>query len=325
MNLFSRTFHWVSFEWAKKQTRGSKFLREMEGIIPWEKFLKRIDKHYYDENITIGRKKYDSSLMLKIYFLQQWFNLSDPAAEDAIYDRLSFQQFLGIDIARKYSVPDETSILKFRHFLEEHNLQERFFEMIVKMMQKEWYILTEGTSVDASLIKAPSSTKNKENKRDPEMSSTKKNGSFHFGAKLHIGSDHKTGLVHHMKLTKASIADTSEFESMLWWNERAVFWDKGYRSKKRKQECRAEWMYYWICDQRTRNKKLSTKQIQNNIKKTSVRKKIEFNFWIPKVLWWHTKVRYKWIRKNEQQFYGIFALVNLYKYKQILKRESVVF
>jgi len=109
----------------------------MEGIIPWEKFLKRIDKHYYDENITIGRKKYDSSLMLKIYFLQQWFNLSDPAAEDAIYDRLSFQQFLGIDIARKYSVPDETSILKFRHFLEEHNLQERFFEMIVKMMQKE--------------------------------------------------------------------------------------------------------------------------------------------------------------------------------------------
>ena len=132
-------------------------------------------------------------------------------------------------------------------------------------------------------------------------------------------------IVHHMKLTKASISDTSEFENMLYGNEKAVFWDKGYRSQKRKRWCREKGVYYGICDQRTKQKKLSNKQVQNNKKKTDVRKKVEFNFWIPKVLWWHTKLRYKWIRKNEQHMFWIFALVNLYKYKQILKRESVAF
>lgn len=134
MNSFSGTFQGIFFENTKKQTRATKFLEEMESVIMWDKFLKRIDKHYYNSKSNYGRKRFPSRLMLKIYFIQQWYNLSDPATEDAIYDRFSFQKFLGVDISKKGSVPDETTILNFRHFLEKHHLQEKLFEMVVKMM-----------------------------------------------------------------------------------------------------------------------------------------------------------------------------------------------
>lgn len=170
MNLFSYTFHWISFENAKKQTRSTKFLEEMEEVILWDKFLKRINKHYYEKESNLWRPKYSSKLMLKIYFLQQWYNLWAPTVEYAIYDRLSFQKFLWIDIGKKWSVPDETTILNFRHLLEKYKLQERFFRIVKEMMEEKWLIMSEWTSVDATLIKAPSSTKNKERKRDEEMS-----------------------------------------------------------------------------------------------------------------------------------------------------------
>lgn len=322
MNLFSRTFHGISFENAKKQTRASVFLEEMDKILLWDKFLKRIDMHYYNTKNNLWRKKFDSKLMLKIYFLQQWYNLSDPAMEDAIYDRLSFQKFLGIDIWKKWSVPDETTILHYRHFLEEHNLQERFFSIVEKMMREKWLILNEWTSVDASLIKAASSTKNKDKKRDPEMSSTKKNGSYHFWMKIHIWSDHKTWLVHSLKCTTAKVADISEVLSVITGKERAIFWDKWYRSRVIKELCRETGVYYWILDQKTKNNPLSNRQIKRNKQKTDVRKKVEFNFWIIKDLWWHTKVRYRWLEKNTKQFFALFALSNLYKYNQLMKRQS---
>jgi len=320
MNLFSKTFHWISFEWAKKVTRSTQFLEEMEWVILWDKFLKRVDKHYYTNQNNLWRKRFPSKMMLQIYFLQQWYNLSDPAMEDAIYDRLSFQKFLGIDIWRKGSVPDETTILNFRHLLEEHNLQERFFEIVKKMMEKKWLILNEGTSVDASLIKAPSSTKNQEKKRDPEMSSTQKNGSYHFWMKIHIWSDHKTGIVHSFSATTAKVADITNVFSVLSGKERSIFWDKWYRSQILKKLCREQWIYYGILDQKTKNHPLSTKQEKHNKQKTDVRKKVEFNFWVVKHLWWHNKVRYRWLDKNSKHFYWLFALSNLFKYNQIMKR-----
>lgn len=207
MNNFSTTFQWIFFENAKVQTRSRKFLEEMDTVIPYYKFLKRIDKYYYTKENNLWRPKFPSKLILKIYFLQQWHNLWTPTVEDAIYDRLSFQKFLWIDIGQKWSVPDETTIMNFRHFLEKHNLQERFFEIVKKMMQKKWLILSEWTSLDASLIKAPSSPKNKEKKRDSEVSSTKKNGSYHFWMKIHIGTDHKTWLVHTLHTTTAKTSD----------------------------------------------------------------------------------------------------------------------
>lgn len=323
MNIFSRTFHWISFENAKKQTRSRKFLEEMDKVIIWDKFLKRVDKHYYNKDNNLWRPKFSSKLMLRIYFLQQWYNLWDETVEDAIYDRLSFQKFLWIDIWKKWSVPDETTILNFRHFLEEYNLQERFFEIVKKMMEKEWLILSEWTSVDASLIKAPSSTKNKDKKRDPEMSSTKKNWSYHFWMKIHIWTDHKTWMVHTLHTTTAKVSDVSETEKLLHWKEKAVFWDKWYRNKKYKKKCRKEWVYYWILDQKTRNHKLSNRQIKRNKQKTDVRKKVEFNFWIVKHLWWHNKVRYRWLEKNTKQFFTLFALSNLFKYNQLKKKASL--
>ncbi len=322
MNFFSNTFHGISFENAKKQTRSTKFLEEMNKVILWDKFLKRVNKHYYKNDNNLWRPKFSSTLMLKIYFLQQWYNLWDPTVEDAIYDRLSFQKFLWIDIGKKGSVPDETTIMNFRHFLEEYHLQERFFDIVKQMMEKEWFILSEWTSIDASLIKAPSSTKNKEKKRDPEMSSTKKNGSYHFGMKIHIWTDHKTGMVHTLQSTSAKVSDVSETRNLLHGAERAIFWDKGYRSQTFKKYCREQWIYYGILDQQTPRRKLSSRQIQKNKQKTEVRKKVEFNFWIVKHLWWHSKVRYRGLEKNSKHFFWLFALSNMYKYNQIMKKAT---
>ena len=320
MNEFSKTFHWYFFENGKKQVRATKFLEEMEKVIPWYKFLKRIDKHYDINETKLWRPKFESKLMLKIYLLQQWYNLWDPTVEDAIYDRLSFQKFLWLDVGKKWSVPDETTIMNFRHMLEENKLQEKFFEIVKEEMEKNWYILNEWTSVDASLIKAPSSTKNKEGKRDPEMSSTKKNGSYYFWMKIHIWADHKSWMVHTLHTTTAKVSDVSETKKLLQWNEKYVFWDKWYRSQDYKKECRRKGVYYWILDQKTKYHDLSTKQIKRNKQKTDVRKKIEFNFWIVKHLWWHSKVRYKWLEKNTKQFFALFALSNLYKFNQLKKK-----
>jgi len=295
----------------------------MNRVVIWDKFLKRIDKHYYNNKNNLWRPKYESKLMLKIYFLQQWYNLWDETVEDAIYDRLSFQKFLGIDIWKKWSVPDETTVLNFRHFLEEYNLQERFFRIVKEMMEKQWFILSEWTSVDASIIKAPSSTKNRDNERDKEMSSTKKNWSYHFWMKIHIWADHKTGMVHTLHTTTASVSDVTEIEYLLHWKEKAVFWDKWYRSQKYKKEWRNRWIYYWILDQKTKHHNLSAGQIKKNKQKTDVRKKIEFNFWIVKHLWGHSKVRYKWLEKNTKHFLILFALSNLYKYNQLMKKFSL--
>jgi len=322
MNFFQTTFQWVFFENTKKTTRATKFLDEMDWVMLWDKFLKRIDKHYYNKENNLWRPKFNSKLMLKIYFLQQWYNLWDPTVEDAIYDRFSFQKFLWVDISKKWSVPDETTIMNFRHFLEEHNLQERFFRIVKETMEKQGYILSEWTSVDASLIKAASSTKNKDRKRDKDMSSTKKNGSYHFWMKIHIWSDYKTWLVHTLHTTTASVSDVSETFHLITWKERAIFWDKWYRSRDLKELCREQWVYYWILDQKTRAKNLSKKQLKKNKQKTDVRKKIEFNFWVIKHLWWHSKVRYKWLEKNTKQFFTLFALSNLYKYNQILKKAT---
>lgn len=319
---FSKSFQWVAFNWSKKQIRSTKFLEDMDRIIPRYKFLKRVDKHY-NKTSNLWRNKFDSKIMLKIYFIQLWYNLWDLSTEEAIYDRLSFQKYLWINVFEKWAVPDETTILNFRHFLEEYNLQEKFFEMIKKMMMKENLILSEWTSVDASLIKAPSSTKNKERKRDPEMSSTRKNWSYLFGMKIHIWTDYINWLVHSLHVTTARISDVSEIKYLLHWREWAIFWDKWYRSIKFKKECRIKWIYYWILDQQTQRRKLSKKQLKQNKQKTNVRKKIEFNFWIVKHLWKHTKVRYRGLEKNTKQFFWLFALSNLYKYNQILKKATI--
>jgi len=184
-----------------KKIRSERFLDEMIKVVPWNKICHLIQPHYRENEI--GRKKTDLLLLLKIYFLQQWFNLSDPAAEEWIYDRISFQKFLNIDLMD--NVPDETTILNFRHLLEERQLPEKIFKLVNKLLENKGLLLKEGTIVDATIISAPSSTKNKAKKRDPEMSSTKKNNNYHFGMKAHIGVDAKHGLVHSLEATTATV------------------------------------------------------------------------------------------------------------------------
>lgn len=298
-----------------KKLRCEKFLDEMKAVIPWELFLKEINPHY-DEK-TVGRKKKDAMLMLKIYFLQQWYALSDPGAEEAIYDRNSFQKFLGIDLLADI-VPDETTILNFRHFLEGYELQKKFFSIVKEIMEIKGFILKKGTIVDATIINAPSSTKNKDKKRDPEMSSTQKHGRWYFGMKAHIGIDSDTGAIHSLETTSAKVHDKKKFDDLMHGKERAKFGDKGYYDEELKKEARKTGIYWGILDKGKRNNPLSSSQKKANRKLSSIRSKVEFPFNVIKCQWNFTKVRYKGLVKNTLNLFTLFSLTNLYMMRKRL-------
>jgi IS5 family transposase len=288
----------------------------MDRIIPWQEMLSAIRPHYYDNEI--GRPARDLHLMLKIYFLQQWFNLSDPEAEQEIYDRGSFQRFLGLDLMGE-TAPDETTICKFRHLLEEHRLQECFMEIVNALLTEKGYFMKKGTIVDATLIAAPSSTKNAEGKRDPEMSQTKKGNQWYFGMKGHIGVDADSGLVHSICATTAKAADITMLHHLLTGEERAVFGDKAYAKEEDKRAARKAGVFYAMSDKGKPYHPLSSSQRKKNRKHSSVRSKVEHPFHVIKNLWHFTKVRYRGLQKNNLQLHTLFALVNLY-----LKREQLL-
>lgn len=297
-----------------KKLKSERFLDEMIKVIPWDDICQLIQPHYRESEI--GRKKTDLLLLLKIHFLQQWFNLSDPAVEEWIYDRISFQKFLNIDLMD--GVPDETTILNFRHLLEEHELPEKIFELVNGLLESAGLILKEGTIVDATIIAAPSSTKNKEKKRDPEMSSTKKNNNYYFGMKAHIGVDTKNGLVHSLEATTAKEADIKQKDNLLHGKEKAIFGDKAYGRQDDKRAARRKGIFYGITDKATCSKKLSNKQKARNRKTSSVRSKVEHPFHTLKCKWGHRKTRYRGIFKNKMQLFTIFALGNLFRVRKIL-------
>lgn len=301
---------------SKKQLRCEKFLNDMYKVIPWGDFIRAIEP-YYEKKGKVGRNKKNIEIMLKIYFLQHWYSLSDPAAEEAIYDRNSFQKFLGIDLL-SCDVPDETTILHFRHLLEEHELQKRFFEIVAKILEERGMLMKEGTIVDATLIAAPTSTKNEKKSRDPEMSSTKKGNDWHFGMKAHIGVDAKKGLIHSMESSTASVHDRDLLEELQHGEEEAIFGDKGYYSETDKREARRDGMYWGILDKGKRRRPLSSSQKKRNKKLSSVRAKVEHPFQVLKCQWNYCKVRYKGLRKNTLQLYTLFTLVNLFKARKVL-------
>ena len=255
-----------------------------------------------------------------MYFLQQWYGLSDPGVEEAVYDRISFQKFLDIDLLNE-TVPDETTILRFRHLLEEHNLQEKVFDLIKKILEERNLIMKSGTIVDATIIEAPSSTKNKRKKRDSEMSSTKKHGKWHFGMKAHIGVDVSNGLVHSLETTTAKVHDKNKEEMLYHGEEKARFGDKGYYDEKKKKELRKKGIFWGIADRGKRNHPLSSSQEKRNRKLSSVRSKVEFPFQVIKCQWGYKKVRYKGLSKNTGQLYILFALVNLFRMRKKLLPE----
>ena len=298
-----------------KKLKCERFLQEMNAVIPWNQFLSTILTKYQYK--STGRTKTDALLLLKIYFLQQWYALSDPGVEEAIYDRNSFQKFLRIDLLAQ-TVPDETTILNFRHFLEKYSLTEKFFLTVNQLMEKKGLILKKGTVVDATIISSPSSTKNKSKSRDKEMSSTKKGSKWYFGMKAHIGVDANTGIIHSLSATTAKTSDKTMFKSYLHGEEKAKFGDKGYYDETLKKEARLSGVYWGILDKNKRNHPLSNKQHKQNHIKASIRAKVEFPFRVLKCQWHYTKTRYKGSMKNTVQLFAVFGLINLYSQRRAL-------
>jgi len=309
------------------KNRKQQFLEEMESCIPWE-FLEEILNEYWTESKN-GRKKYPLRKMLKIYFLQQWYNLGDPTVEAEIYDSIAFRRFLGINDFGE-EIPDETSILRFRRFLEENHLQEELFKGTKNLLSAEGYLLKKGTIVDATIIRASSSTKNKEKKRDKEMTSTRKNNNYYFGMKQHIGVDTNKGLIHTIVSTTAKSNDVNSLEDCLHGEEEIICGDKAYGSQALKKKMRKEGKVYLITNKRNSRRKpkgisdknweklkrvktkLSSAQKKLNNKISRIRGKVEHPFWVIKHLWGHYKCRYKGIEKNNLQWNVLAMLSNFY-------------
>ena len=303
----------------KKRTKRDVFLGEMDSVVPWARLEALIAPHYTKPRK--GRPQMPLSVMLRIYFLQQWYGLSDPGAEEALYDMHSMCDFTGLDLAHD-AIPDETTILNFRHLLEAHNLTEALFGAVSDYLEDRSLLMRGGTIMDATLIAASSSTKNEAGKRDPEMSQTKKGNQWYFGMKAHIGVDAKSGLVHTAKTTTAKVHDARLTDDLIRPDDRAIFGDKGYVSDKRKRAARADGVLWAVKDKRKRARCLSSSQKKRNQKHGAVRAKVEHVFRVVKCQFGYRKARYRGLAKNAAQMFSLMALANLYLARQSLREES---
>ena len=316
------SFAAYEFSRKKRVTRREKFLAEMERVVPWAR-LEAVIEPLYPSAGRVGRQPIGVSRMLRMYCLQQWFGLSDEGLEDAIYDSQAMRGFIGIDLARE-SVPDATTLLKFRRLLEEHQLTASIFGEINAHLAERGLLLREGTMVDATIIEAPPSTKNQEKARDPEMHQTKKGNAWHFGMKAHIGADADSGLVHSVHATAANESDVAHIHEVLHGDESVVFVDAGYKGVEKRPEIVAaqesgeirDDIDWHVAQARSTIKKMPdgpAKDIQRALErvKAQVRARVEHPFHVVKNLFRHRKTRYKGLAKNATQLFSLFGLANL--------------
>jgi IS5 family transposase len=302
----------------KKQTRREIFLAEMDKVMPWDKLEAAIDPFY--PKAGNGRRPYPLSSMLRIYCLQQWYALSDPAMEESLYEIASMRRFAQINID---TVPDETTLLNFRHLLEKKQLTEALFHTINQYLAARGLALKQGTIVDATLINAPSSTKNAKGERDPDMHQTKKGNQWYFGMKAHIGVDSQSGLVHHVHTTPANTADVTEVDHLLHGNETDVFADAGYIGVHKRKEHENRDINWWIA-MRPGKRKVLTQSADDRWAETvekvkaKIRAKVEHPFRVIKQQFGFNKVRYKGLGKNTSQLYMLFALSNIWQARKTL-------
>ena len=300
----------------KKRTKREVFLDEMDDVVPWVRLSALIAPHY--PKVGNGRRPYPIETMLRIYFLQQWYQLSDPGAEEALYDIQSMRAFAGLELGRD-AVPDETTILNFRHLLERHELTKALFEAVSEHLEDKGALLRGGTIMDATLIAASPSTKNKSGKRDPEMSQSKKGNQWYFGMKAHVGVDARSGLVHTAGVTTGKTHDAKVMDNLIREDDRAVFADKGYVNENKKRAARRAGVYWGVKDQRKPGRQLSSSQRKRNRRNGSVRAKVEHIFRVVKCQFGYRKVRYRGITKNGAQVFSLLALANLYLARRRLK------
>ena len=305
------------FDRFGKTTRRATFLAEMDRAVPWSVLCALIEPVY--PKAGNGRPPIGLERMLRIYFLQNWFNLSDPAVEESLYDSLSMREFVGIDLGRE-GAPDETTVCKFRHLLEQHNLGKRIFEEVGRHLQTQGLKVSTGTIVDATIINAPSSTKNRDNARDPEMHQTKKGNQWYFGMKAHIGVDSKTKLIHSVVATAANEHDKHALPELLHGNERRVYVDSAYSSQQEAIAQAAPEARDFTNKKGFRNRGLTERERKKNSRKSSVRAKVEHAFLIIKRIFGFAKVSYRGMMKNGNRLFVVAALANLFMARHHLLR-----
>ncbi len=320
LNLMRQdSFSDAGFEKYRKKTRKEQFLEEMETVIPWKELTAAIEP-FYPKPEGAGRRPIGIERMLRIHFIQHWFNLSDPAAEEALYDSRSLRQFVGIDLGRE-PVPDETTICKFRHLMEKHNLGDQLFHLVNQYLQENGLKVSRGTIVDASIISAPSSTKNKKKERDPEMRQTRKGNQWYFGMKAHIGVDSRTKLIHSVVATSANVHDSQVLPDLLHGEETRIWGDSAYTGQKQAIADNAPRARDFTQAKGSRNRNLTDEERAKNRNKSRVRAKVEHQFGIIKRQFGFSKVRYRGLGKNAHRLFVACALSNLVIAKRtLLKR-----
>ena len=308
------SFSEAEFSGKKRVTRRERFLSEIESVIPWQKLLDVIAPRYRKGGKT-GRPSIPLERLLRMYLVQQCFALSDEGTEDALYDSQSIRDFVGLDLARE-TAPDATTLLHFRHLLEKHHLTEGLFAAINAHLTEKGLILREGTIIDATLIAAPSSTKNKEGTRDPEMHQTKKGKQWYFGMKAHIGVDASSGIIHTVVTTPANDHDVTQAGNLLHGEEKSVFGDAGYQGVAKRDENKDRQNTWHIALRPGKRKALPDDEIGRIDEaieklKAKVRAKVEHPFHILKNRLGLKKTRYRGLMKNTAQLFTLFGIANL--------------
>jgi IS5 family transposase len=312
----------------KRVTRREKFLAEMEQVVPWVRLLGALEPHY--PNGKRGRPPVGLERMLRLYFVQQWYGLSDEGLEDAVSDSAAIRNFVGIDLGHEQA-PDATTVLKFRRLLEEHKLTSVLFEEINAHLRERGLMMREGTMVDATIINAPTSTKNRDKARDPEMHQTKKRNQWYHGMKAHIGADAESGLVHSTHYTAANESDVAHTHEVLHGQEDDVFLDAGYTGVHKREEilkAQAEGaiksdVQWSVAMKRSRLKAMAEGPLKQRTQaletvKAQIRARVEHPFHVVKNLFRHRKARYRGLTKNGAHCDTLFALANLVIAKKAL-------
>lgn len=303
-----RTFAGLAWADKKKVTRRERFLAEMNAVMPWAEVRALIAPHYPTTHGGPGRPAMPLEAMLRIYFLQQWFDLSDPAAEDALYDSESMRRFVGVELSDD-AIPDETTILRFRRLLETHALTAQIFALVRELLESKGLMLKTGTIADATIISAPTSTKNATGTRDPGMHQTRKGQTWYFGMKVHTGTD-PHGLAHTLTTTHAAVADVDQLPELLHGEERVLYGDRGYWSEADRVACEAAGIRYRVNRRGTRHRPVTAQW--RAINRARSRARGEHLYHVVKTLWGFTKVRYRGLAKNTVRVFAVFALANLY-------------
>ncbi len=305
----------AGFEKYGRKSRRELFLDEMEQVVPWSDLESLVEPHY--PKAGNGRRPVGLGIMLRTYFVQQWFNLSDPGVEEALYDSAGLRRFVGVDLGRA-PAPDETSVCRFRHLLETHDLGGAVLDAVNHHLASKGIRITTGTIVDATILHAPSSTRNRSGERDPEMHQTRKGNQWYFGMKAHIGVDSREGVVHSVCTSAASVADVHLLPDLLHGAERKVWGDAGYQGQSEAIRKAAPHAQDMTCRRTKFKDYVDQVARRKNTTKSRVRAKVEHPFRILKRIFGFDKVRYRGLAKNHNRLCACFALVNLYLHRKRL-------